>query len=205
MSSIAVSRQTRRQSVVNRIYTSLMEMDLRVPFAALAGCGLVLLICMSMYLLISKNAFGTPAMEEIGETVDLGSVSGNSYAEFEWSMSYTDYMKTYGVDISIVAEVNPDEPEEIIEVIDLGETGILGSSLNIDNFDDSEWSIDQDIQNASVIASGKPVKEPTYGEEDDQGQQTAVIEGPAGEGPAVKEYVPASNSVQSLNYIIYKP
>ena len=191
--------------IKSAILKSIFGRDMRAPLAVLVASGFLLMIFVCIYL-FKEIVANLPDVADPDNVIDLGTASGNTYADLEWSMSYTDYMREYGVNIAITQELteNEDGEIEVIEVIDLGDVGILGSSLNIDNFDDSEWTIDPDIQNASVIASGKPVHEPTY-EDDGNPEPTPDVQTPTGEGPSVKEYVTAANSCQALNYIIYKP
>lgn len=179
----------------------------------------VLLIAIGLLLIKNINSHKKPVYNP-DEVVELGEIHYKTYdliIDHIWTL---DEYQQYVTDIVIVAEFVDDKP---VEVIDLGEVGILGSKLSVDNLD-TEFVVDPEKFEESLAAgfegdaltsingddnpdSGE--NPDTLVENPDSNPDTTVTD-PSEEDPmtyraAVTEYVSAANSVQNLGYIIYAP
>ena len=118
--------------IKSAIIKSSFGRDMRAPLAVLVASGFLLMIFVCIYLF--KEIVATlPDVADPDNVIDLGTASGNTYADLEWYMSYTDYMREYGVNIAITQELteNEDGEIEVIEVIDLGDVGIAVGVRNM--------------------------------------------------------------------------
>lgn len=173
--------------------------------------GVILIILTA--ILITVNVFNNIKNNIIP---DLGDVPSTVYtAELTDVWEPADYFATD--EIVIVAEIVDDKR---IEVIDLGEVGILGSKLSIDNVR-SNFKIDQELYEESLAASmshgasisDQSVSEQTVSEDltstdpfyKDPSVSEDEIEEPKVYKPSVVEYVEAKNSSQKFNYVVYAP
>lgn len=121
-----------------------------------------------------------------------------------WETS--EYYRMQG--IVIIAEVVDNKP---VEVIDLGEIGILGSQLHIDNVD-SAYSINntmyaqtqqnqQNQNDTSDNTDSGSTSENIVDESESDNEPEPIRQ----YKPSVVEYVSAENSAQKFNYIVYAP
>lgn len=155
------------------------------------------------------------------EVIDLGTISYNGYdLIIDQIWEFNDYQNT-NMDIDIIGEY---VDGEMVEVIDLGDVGILGSSLKVDNAD-TDFTIDPDKLEAAMSAGmeGALVDDPDNqetgnGQEADSGNNntdnpdnnsnptvTDPDEDPMTYRAAVTEYVSPDRSCQNLGYIVYAP
>lgn len=181
---------------------------------------IILLIFIAVLIIKNINTDKKPVYNA-DEVIDLGTVSFNGYdLPIEQIWNFDEYQQ-YIADIDIIAEYVDGKP---VEVIDLGDVGILGSKLTVDNAD-SDFVIDPDKMEESLSAglegainssddpddtpSDTPVDNPTDIAIDAPTPADPDTVDPA-EDPmtyraSVTEYVSSANSCQNLGYIIYAP
>lgn len=184
---------------------------------------LILLIGALLIKNINKNNNKKPVLPPpTGEVIDLGDVyfSGD-YLVLDQIWTVDEYQQYIG-DISIIGEW---VDGQLVEVIDLGDVGILGSKLSVDNAT-TEFTIDPDKLQESLVAGleggayDDPSDNPSGDEPSDQ-SNTGVSnpdsntnpdnttdpmpEDPQEYRPAVTEFVSGANSRQNLGYVVYAP
>lgn len=168
-------------------------------------------------MLIIKNSNGNKRPIPSGEIIDLGQIANNTDSLVLDQIWTIDEYQQYITDIAIIGEWIDGQ---LVEVIDLGDVGILGSKLSVDNLN-TEFTIDPDKLQESLVAGLEggsykdPVQTPTTPDQgavtnpgDTTSQQiTDPVPGddPQQYRPAVTEFVSAANSCQGLGYVVYAP
>lgn len=178
-------------------------------------------------LLIIKNINKKPVYNP-DDVVDLGSITYDPYDLYiDEIWTFEEYQQNMS-DLEVIGEY---VDGELVEVIDLGDVGILGSSIKVDNAE-TDFTIDPEKLESSMAAGleGALVDDPDNNEQPGDGELASGenSEGdtnpdattpdnnnpdepdPGTEDPmtyraAVTEYVSADRSCQNLGYIVYAP
>ena len=179
----------------------------------------VLLLLLATWLLLKQYNIHLPW---ITEHIDLGEIDTQfETLEIQGFLTREEYYEHRGgLDISIVYDENGNEKRPP-EIIDLGEVGVFGTTIKIDNMD-TDWILDEEKQSDAYYANeegARPLEDDSTS--DNEPEETAPEDDTASENsvsenthiheeipqykPAVSEYVENSRSVQSLNYIVYAP
>ena len=184
----------------------------------------LLLLVVGLLIIKNINSNKHKLPPPTGEIIDLGEVSYHGQLVILDQIWTVDEYHEYIGDISIIGEW---VDGQLVEVVDLGDIGILGSKLSVDNAT-SEFTIDPDKLQESLVAGleggayDDPTTDPGDDNSDDNSDNGQTVDNPDNNTgtdnitnpmpddpqqyrPAVTEFVSGANSRQNLGYVVYAP